>query len=699
MLAPLPTHVLALQRAAGNRATRRALQLALEDREGPNARTRFLARQQAPQAAEPAVQPVTIRWTGSIQSSLFDFLRALRLGDERAATVARAVMAQVTTYTHAGRSLTRDEFERIPRTSFVLDANLTDTLAREAGIDPARLRRQASVIGQVEELLGPMRAMLEGRTPPSREAREREAARWGGPSDPIQGSWAVLNGNEPLARVYLRLMEHFVSVPQTEATARAAVGGLTSDELMAIVGSNVTRRTFTNLFAQGWREFTDAGGTELGRFERLEERIFEQLAYGNPTAARNQLRIGYGSPETGVLGIAERSSGILLYDADGNPLPSFSGMMMRDHGYVGARRPEGAIELDIEDPALRLMLQMLRQQAGDPALMVVRGAQAYMDNMSLVNDAVIQGPPPLEQEVLDKFEAMLPLFMGFLAGHALSSFLIASANPVLAGIGAALKGLLIAAGYLMDIEFIGSATERLLDAGYHLSRVVKNPDGRLTELSRHHLTEGARPIREMIADLAAMWLAREMGELAGRSIGDALRNHEVDRIECTRCKFGRRERRVRRRQQEANELLGTNQGWTRERIAGERTRIREREQATDPREVRHPDVASSHGVPAEVIRETINNPEATGLSANGGWVFYRRGTIVFTRPGDVNSVMTAYGRGGRVPARRVEFMNQNYPRQGPHEGRWEAGDPEPASSWEQFKSQEARAAFRFFRIW
>ena len=115
----------------------------------------------------------------------------------------------------------------------------------------------------------------------------------------------MLNGNEPLAHAYLRLMEHFASVPQTEATARAAAGGLTSDELMAIVGTNVTRRTFTNLFAQGWREFTDAGGTEVARFERLEERIFEQLAYGNPTAARNQLRIGYGSPETGVLGIAE----------------------------------------------------------------------------------------------------------------------------------------------------------------------------------------------------------------------------------------------------------------------------------------------------------------------------------------------------------------------------------------------------------
>ena len=93
-------------------------------------------------------------------------------------------------------------------------------------------------------------------------------------------------------------------------------------------------------------------------------------------------------------------------------------MMMRDHGYVGARRPEGAIELDIEDPALRLMLQMLRHQVGDPALMVARGAQAYMDNMPLVNDAVIDGPPPLEQEVLDKFEAMLPLFLGFLSGHA-----------------------------------------------------------------------------------------------------------------------------------------------------------------------------------------------------------------------------------------------------------------------------------------
>jgi hypothetical protein len=197
-----------------------------------------------------------------------------------------------------------------------------------------------------------------------------------------------------------------------------------------------------------------------------------------------------------------------------------------------------------------------------------------------------------------------------------------------------------------------------------------------------------------------MWLVREMGELAGRSIGDALRNREVDRIECTRCKFKRRERRVRRRHQEANELLGTNQKWTRERIAGERTRIRQREQATAPREVRHPDVASSHGVPADVIRETINNPEVMGLSANGGWVFYRRGTMVFTRPGDVNSVMTAYGRGGRVPERRVDFMNQHYRGQGPHEGgRWEAGDPEPASSWLQFQAKETSAKFRFFRIW
>ena len=97
MLARCPCKFLALQRTAGNRATRRALQVALEDRGGPSARTRFLARQQAPQAAEPAVEPVTIRWTGSVQSSLFDFLRALRLSDERAATVARAVIAQART--------------------------------------------------------------------------------------------------------------------------------------------------------------------------------------------------------------------------------------------------------------------------------------------------------------------------------------------------------------------------------------------------------------------------------------------------------------------------------------------------------------------------------------------------------------------------------------------------------------------------
>src|SRR6185369_10178746 len=107
------------------------------------------------------------------------------------------------------------------------------------------------------------------------------------------------------------------------------------------------------------------------------------------------------------------------------------------------------------------------------------------------------------QEVIDRFEGMLPVMMGFMAGHGLSTVLMGMPPPWPA-IGLALKGLLTAAGYLLQLDFAGSILSRLLTAGYHLSRVNRDPEQNLTELSKYHIEQAAAPLRAIVADVAAM---------------------------------------------------------------------------------------------------------------------------------------------------------------------------------------------------
>lgn len=452
-------------------------------------------------------------------------------------------------------------------------------------------------------------------------------------------------------------MENFAGVEQTPEVKAKASGGLSDEELISIIAGSPTRQVYTNLFTQGFVEFQRAGGTDVNQFARLEETIFQQFAWGNPTAARNQLKVGYGSPEQGILGIADRQSGFLLYDANGDPLRSFAGTRVRDTGYVGAGQPDWALInlASIEDPGLRDFLNELRLAVGDPLRTIGAAAKVYMDNMPLINSTIEQG---LTEEVIEKFEDMIDVFIGFVAGHALSSFLIASANPALAAIGAALKALLVAAGYIMDIDFAAGALHRLLEAGYHFSRVVKKPDGSFTELAKFHLEEGATPIRSMIAEIVSMWLASRVGE----SIGESLHKKEIESIDCTHCRFGRRERRARARIKEASEL--GNFGWTPAEIEGARRQIRERQPATNPQEVKHKSGGASHGVPADTMIKTINDPQVILLAANGNWVFYRTGTIVITEAGDVDAVQTAFGRGAKLPERHVDLFNNTSTREG-----------------------------------
>ena len=113
--------------------------------------------------------------------------------------------------------------------------------------------------------------------------------------------------------------------------------------------------------------------------------------------------------------------------------------------------------------------------------MAFEAANIYFENIERVNAEVRSG---LSDEIIRKFEDMIVPFTGFIAGHAVSSFLIRFPNPEVATLGLVLKGSLTIAGYVMDIQFCAEALDRLAQAAAELIRVEKDDKGQLTQLSQ-----------------------------------------------------------------------------------------------------------------------------------------------------------------------------------------------------------------------
>jgi hypothetical protein len=368
-----------------------------------------------------------------------------------------------------------------------------------------------------------------GGPPPAPEGEKREER-----GAPVSPNWKVLEGNEELSRQYLLWMQHFAGMPKSGRADELAGGGLTETEILEIIGEERRYWSYTDLITQGFDEFQKAGGKTVDGFSPLIELVLQQYTWGNPTATSNYLKIGKGDSwvpeERGMLGVTDRRSGLLLYDSGGNPLRSITGQMWRDHGYVGAPQPGWGINIaDIKDPALAGILNMLRQNVGDPVRQAAEAARVLFDNIDLVKFRVAKG---LSQEIIDKFEDTLPMFAAFLAAHGLSQLLIMSANPYLVAVGGALEGLVTAAGYIMDIDFAASATDRLLLAARYLARVTRDDKGNLTTLSEHYLDLAAVPLRDMVSDIAMMVGMGAFGRLLGAIKGEA---KERPRIECHSC--------------------------------------------------------------------------------------------------------------------------------------------------------------------
>jgi hypothetical protein len=271
----------------------------------------------------------------------------------------------------------------------------------------------------------------------------------------------------------------------------------------------------------------------------LEGRILEQVTWGNPTAVHNQLMIGVGRPPFGEqrikqLGILDRRSRDLLYDQEAVPVRSVAGGMYYDEGYVGAPPPEGFfIDIGkISDPVIRGIFNMLRVQVGEPTRLVKQAAVVYKENSEEVNAIVKKGLLNELKEVGKKFIEGLPMFAAFIIGSALSGWLIRTMQPPLIAAGGLLKGLILAAEYAMDIDFVGSTMSRLYESAQWLARVGRDAEGKIDNISRVYLELAAVPLRKVVAEVALMAGLHGISALV-RAVGG---KRKVS-LECTDCKL------------------------------------------------------------------------------------------------------------------------------------------------------------------
>lgn len=357
----------------------------------------------------------------------------------------------------------------------------------------------------------------------------------------LRGNRKVLAENPALAQKYLEFMEHFTGLElDGELAAVDVETGLDVSELETIIDENLLRATLTDLFTQGYAEFKDAGGgASLDQFEALEMTIQQQYVRGNPTATHNKLAIGRGTDPSGneVLGIVHRETGRLYYTERGRPIPDPRGPGMRDRGYQGSPPSEGGLEISPlreSAPGLYSVLNSLRQTVGDPMEMAAKAVEVYWENVERVHARIMDG---LGNRVWTAFKEQLPYLVGFLAGHGLASWLIKAAHPVFVSAGVALRGMLEAAGYLMELDFAGQAMEYLHDAAYYLSRIEETESGDLTTLSKSHLEKAAKPIRRLIAEMASDALVGGLtrGVSAGRAIAAARDGTARPTVECSDC--------------------------------------------------------------------------------------------------------------------------------------------------------------------
>jgi hypothetical protein len=463
---------------------------------------------------------VTVPWVDDHVTSLFNYISQFDQDPEHALTVAREI-ARRSILQIGGRTIPRDAWEKgsAKAGSFGLSVLfLNEWFDKSAGdLRAATTQAKFSAAAQVSAERKHVAQMVTSSAAERRAKKERPRTAY--ETQAVISNWKVLEANAPLARLYLTFLEHFAGLTISSENRAAAADGLNQTEIGALIGDDPTLAYFTDLFTQGYTEFKAAGGAEQGQFQNLEETIFQQYVWGNPTAQANQLAIGHGygyrPEESQILGIIRRSSGLLLYGGDGKELPTMVGLLTaRDPGFRAAKPLVSGLGIEVTDPATQLMLAALRENFADPILIVSQGARAYFDNITVVNDQIADG---LGKTIVEQLKDSLKVLVGFLLGNAAATLLTKLGHPILVGIGLGLKALIKAAEWLMNIDLVATALVTVVTAAEHLVRVTKSQKGKTPdELSSGHLNSAAKILTPMIAQIAITFGALALSGLIGR---------------------------------------------------------------------------------------------------------------------------------------------------------------------------------------
>lgn len=457
----------------------------------------------------PAGDPGTpfVSWRGSFRDSLYHVIANLVDGEEQRAQVLEAAVARETKY-HAGKSLVdlvkfEHNVEAGRAGGFGMGGTAVQTLATLTKRSPDEVRAAAkaaqlgiggseraerrsaaarAVSGQGKEA-DLKRAELRGPVQP----REKFAENIGPLADPT------------VAQLYLLLQNGWLGMPEKTLSSLTPIAqrrGLSAAEIALAEGGSPLRRFGTLYFGTLVPQHEAKHGKITSITNPAMETIFRQLAYGNPGAKTGVLQLGVGTPEN-EWGVVHKPSGVLYYAADGHPLMSVSGTRERDPGFAGV--PQMG-EVTVSDPGLLTLIRILRSVGTGPAQMAM-GAERYFEFKDAFDAAVQARLPGAVKEVL---EDTLVMLIGFLGFKGLAWWLKSTGHPAAIAVGAAIDGILLAAEWYLNLDFLGSSMQRLIDIGTDLSMVSKDDTGAMTVLAQTHFGSAADKTARTIADIGTM---------------------------------------------------------------------------------------------------------------------------------------------------------------------------------------------------
>ncbi len=359
---------------------------------------------------------------------------------------------------------------------------------------------------------------------------------------PLTGTPVDPLSDPKLALMYLQFMQHFGGV---DPDFNLAEDGLTRDEIDTVEQNKPELIAITDLFLQGFSEFSAAKKNAtpapgLDEFQAMEEAIFFQKKVKNSLALRNMLEIAIGTliftTENGDrgfkddIGVRRRSvtgsDRLLLYDRFGNAVRSIvSGFVDTEFRSTDLEKVNRDLnipflDIHVSDRALYLFLRNLEQELGHPVREIEALVASYYKYHLFITAEITRR---YNGEIGKRLLAMAPFVVGFFVAHAFVAALL-RAQPVA---GVALMLLLKGAGAVLGFNQLLLDTSLLAQAGRHFTQMEQlhresgDKTPQLTKLSEGHLKAGAAALLDAMADFIALGVL-VVGSFAASKFGPAL---------------------------------------------------------------------------------------------------------------------------------------------------------------------------------